>query len=246
MPFRFRIRWTALTATIVVATLGVMLGQWQTRRGDEKQALQTILTARRSAPAIVLTNTAGLDLAQNEFRRVTLRGHFVAGWPMYLDNRPYQGVSGFYLLMPFTISGTQTAVIVERGWVPRDANDRVRMPDVPTPPGEVEIKGIVRSSAGHLLQLGATQTPHPGVIMQNLDIDAVARVSKLPLAPFVIEQSGELSGDPRDGLVRDWPSPSLGIERHRGYAVQWYALALMAVIFFVVTGRRSGKKQTAR
>jgi cytochrome oxidase assembly protein ShyY1 len=50
------------------------------------------------------------------------------------------------------------------------------------------------------------------------------------------------AGNAGDGLVRDWPAPSLGIERHRGYAVQWYALALMAVIFFVVTGLRRGKK----
>ncbi len=242
MPIRFRIRWIPLLATVIVAAIGVSLGQWQTRRGDEKQAIQAKMAARQSAPAMTLENAAGIDVAGAEFRHIKLRGRFVPTWVTYLENRPYNGVPGFYVLMPFKITGSaESAILIERGWAPRDANDRTRVPVVPTPADEIEIEGVIRSDAGHLLQLGAAEAPRPGAIMQNLDIAAYARASQLPLAPFVVEQSGEI----KDGLVRDWPSPSLGIDRHRGYAVQWYALALMAVIFFVVTGFRSGKKQRA-
>ncbi|MCW5297369.1 SURF1 family protein [Herbaspirillum lusitanum] len=242
MPIRFRIRWIPLLATLIVAAIGVSLGQWQTRRGDEKQAIQAKMAARQSAPAMTLENAAGIAVAEAEFRHVKLRGRFVPAWVTYLENRPYNGVPGFYVLMPFKIAGSaESAILIERGWTPRDANDRTRVPTVPTPADEVEIEGVIRSDAGHLLQLGTAEAPRPGAIMQNLDIAAYARASQLPLAPFVVEQSGEI----KDGLVRDWPAPSLGIDRHRGYAVQWYALALMAVIFFVVTGFRSGKKQRA-
>ena len=242
MPIRFRIRWIPLLATVIVAAIGVSLGQWQTRRGDEKQAIQAKMAARQSAPAMTLENAAGIDVAVAEFRHIKLRGRFVPTWVTYLENRPYNGVPGFYVLMPFKITGSaESAILIERGWAPRDANDRTRVPVVPTPADEIEIEGVIRSDAGHLLQLGAAEAPRPGAIMQNLDIAAYARASQLPLAPFVVEQSGEI----KDGLVRDWPAPSLGIDRHRGYAVQWYALALMAVIFFVVTGFRSGKKQRA-
>ncbi len=242
MPIRFRIRWIPLLATVIVAAIGVSLGQWQTRRGDEKQAIQAKMAARQSAPAMTLENAAGIDVAGAEFRHIKLRGRFVPTWVTYLENRPYNGVPGFYVLMPFKITGSaESAILIERGWAPRDANDRTRVPVVPTPADEIEIEGVIRSDAGHLLQLGAAEAPRPGAIMQNLDIAAYARASQLPLAPFVVEQSGEI----KDGLVRDWPAPSLGIDRHRGYAVQWYALALMAVIFFVVTGFRSGKKQRA-
>jgi surfeit locus 1 family protein len=244
MPIRFRIRWIPLLATVIVAAIGVSLGQWQTRRGDEKQAIQAKMAARQSAPAMTLENAAQVDVAQAEFRHVKLRGRFVPTWVTYLENRPYNGVPGFYVLMPFKITGSaESAILIERGWAPRDANDRTRVPVVPTPADEVEIEGVIRSDAGHLLQLGAAEAPRPGAIMQNLDIAAYARASQLPLAPFVVEQSGEIKD--KDGLVRDWPAPSLGIDRHRGYAVQWYALALMAMIFFVVTGFRSGKKQRA-
>ncbi|WP_050476439.1 SURF1 family protein [Herbaspirillum rhizosphaerae] len=239
MPIRFRVRWVPLVATLVVAAIGVSLGQWQTRRGDEKQAIQDKMAERQAAPAIGLSgNVLQLDIDQNEYRHVRVKGEFVSSWTSYLDNRPYNGAPGFYVLTPFKIADSDTAVLVERGWTPRDISDRTKVPALPAPAGVVEIEGVIRRDAGHLLQLGAAEAPKPGAIMQNLDLPAYAAASSLKLAPFLIEQGGAM----KDGLVRDWPAPSLGIERHRGYAVQWYALALMAVIFFVVTGFRSGKK----
>lgn len=239
MPIRRRVRWIPLAATLIVAVIGVSLGQWQTRRGDEKQAIQSRMSERRGAPVIELTGAAvRLDIGQSEYRRVRVKGEFVVSWTSYLDNRPYHGVPGFYVLTPFKITGLDDAVLVKRGWTPRDIDDRTRIAILPPPVGEVEIEGVLRRSAGHLLQLGAPPAPRAGAIMQNLDIPAYAAASGLKLLPFLIEQDGAV----QDGLVRDWSSPSLGIERHRGYAVQWYALAMMAIIFFVVTGARSGKK----
>jgi cytochrome oxidase assembly protein ShyY1 len=74
-------------------------------------------------------------------------------------------------------------------------------------------------------------------IVQNLDIAEFARASKLAMLPFVLQQST----DTHDGLTRDWPRPSAGAERHRGYAFQWFALAAMAFLFFVVTGFRRAR-----
>ena len=69
---------------------------------------------------------------------------------------------------------------------------------------------------------------------------ALAQASGWTLSPYVIEQGASTAGT-ADGLLRDWPAPALGSERHRGYAVQWYALAGMAIIFFIVTGYRRGR-----
>ncbi|MGZ3253705.1 MAG: SURF1 family cytochrome oxidase biogenesis protein, partial [Burkholderiaceae bacterium] len=79
----------------------------------------------------------------------------------------------------------------------------------------------------------------PGAILQNVDVAEVAAASKLLMQPIVIEQSNDL----HDGLVRNWPRPSSGIEKHYGYVVQWYGLAATAFIFFVVTGFRRESKQ---
>jgi cytochrome oxidase assembly protein ShyY1 len=68
-----------------------------------------------------------------------------------------------------------------------------------------------------------------------------AQASRLTVQPFFIEQSGPAPAG--DKLVRNWPAPSLNVEKHQGYAFQWYALAVMALLFFVITGFRRGTKQ---
>ena len=165
----------------------------------------------------------------------------MAGWPVYLDNRPYQGQPGFYLLMPFTIAGSGMHVLVERGWLPRNLAERDKLPAYGTPQGTVTVEGIARLNAGHVMQLGSAPALRPNAIVQNADVAQVSAGSGLAMQPFVLEQSRPSSpaaGD--EGLVRDWPAPSLGVEKHRGYAFQWYSLALMAVLFFVFNGYRSG------
>ena len=92
------------------------------------------------------------------------------------------------------------------------------------------------------MQLGTPAPLKPAAILQNTAPGEVARASGLDLLPVVVEQTGpDATGE---GLLRDWPAPSTDIARHKGYAVQWYALAAMAFLFFVMTGFRSGRSKT--
>lgn len=240
MPIKFRFRWVPFIAAAIAMAVGVSLGQWQTRRAAEKEALEARLVVRESMPPIVLGSTVA-DIDAIEYRRVLVKGEFVRDWPVYLENRPYRGAAGFYVIMPLKIAGTDRHVLIARGWVPRNMADRAKLPAIPTLVGIVEIQGVATRNAGRLLQLGQAGTLHPNAIVQNLDIPAFAAASKLQIQPFVIEQLN----DTQDGLVRDWPHPSIGIEKHRGYAFQWYALAATAFLFFVVTGfRRETRRET--
>ena len=241
MRIRFGFRWIALIATIAVVTLGILLGNWQLRRADEKRAIQARLTERQ-AQAPLAIGAPALDGAAIEYRRVTLQGEFDRDWPLYLDNRPQDGNAGFYVLTPFKIAGTETHVLVQRGWIAVDPHRRTHIAAPAAPVGIVGIEGIVIRNPGHVLQLGQAAPLQPGAILQNLTAEEFAAASKFTMQPFVIEQTGKL----QDGLVRDWPKPSAGIERHLGYAFQWYALAATAFIYFVVTGFRNGKKHSAK
>ncbi|MFC5472903.1 SURF1 family protein [Paraherbaspirillum soli] len=235
MPIRFRFRLIPFVVTVLLIALGITLAQWQTRRGDQKQAIETKLLQREAAPMVQL-GAALQGAAETEYRRLSVRGEFISGWAVYLDNRPSNGVAGFYLLMPFKIADSDTYVLVMRGWLPRDPLDRSKLRSTPTPTGVVEIEGVARRDVGHVMQLGDAGALHPNAIVQNLGIAEFAAASHFKLQPFVIEQTGNT----QDGLVRDWPKPSLGIEKHRGYAFQWYALAVMALLFFVATGFKRG------
>lgn len=237
MPLKFRFRWVPFIAAMLAVALGVELGRWQTRRGDEKQAIETMLSAREAMPPLQIDGTAP-NIGDIEFRHVVLHGRFDAGWPLYLENMPYQGQAGFYLLMPMQLEGSNRHVLVARGWLPRDPQDRTKLPQIATPPGTVTVEGRIMRRLPRVLQLGQSASLQPGAIVQNIQVADVAAATKVPMLPFIVEQTGGTD----DHLVRDWPRPSSGIERHRGYAVQWYGLALAAFLFFIVTGFRRERK----
>ena len=243
MGIAFRFKLIPFVATVLVVTLGIQLGNWQQRRAAQKIVLQAKL-AQGNASAPMQLDGAPLAAEAVEFRRVSMTGEFVAGWPLYLDNRPSDGRSGFYLLMPFKIAGSNMHVLVARGWLPRDAADRAKLPAYATPAGTVTLEGTARLDAGHVMELGKAPVLTPKAIVQNADPLQVARDSGLTMQPFVVEQTraAKPSGDDTQ-MVRDWPAPSLGVEKHQGYAFQWYALSAMAVIFFVVNGFRRGKQK---
>jgi surfeit locus 1 family protein len=239
LRLRFRFRLVPLLATVLLVALGIVLGNWQQGRAAQKSALRDRLAQRGAAPPLALGPVI-TPLEPLEFRRVRVTGQFVQGWPLFLDNRPFQGRSGFYLLMPFKIAGSDTHVLVARGWLPADPTVHIRLPAFTTPGGTTTIEGVVTGSVGHVLQLGAASAPRPNALVQNLEPGAFAQASGLKVQPFFIEQTG-----PREQggtLRRDWPAPSAGIDKHKAYAFQWYALAVMAFLFFVITGFRSGIK----
>lgn len=238
---RFRFRLIPFIATVLLVALGVSLGQWQDRRAAAKTAVQQQLDRRAGAPALAL-GAALVDAGDAEYRKVAARGEFVAGWPVFLDNRPLAGRGpGLYLVTPLRVAGTDTHVLVARGWLARPAGAAGLRPEYATPAGQVTVTGVARTSLGRVMQLGEPAAIVPGAIVQNLDVAQFARASGLKLQPFFIEQTDPVQ--PGDKLVRDWPAAALGVEKHQGYAFQWYALAVMALLFFVITGFRRGPKQ---
>ncbi len=237
MRMTFRFRWVPFIAAVVLAAIGISLGNWQQRRADQKLELQQQISERASLPALRASALAR-DARPDEFRQIVADGEFLAEWPMYLENRPLDGRAGFYLLMPFRVAGSNNVVLVERGWFARDALDRTKIPDIPTPVGPLQLHGRVRSDAGQVMQLGERVPPKPHAILQNFNLDEFASASKLPAHAFIIEQTS----DTQDGLRRDWPQPTFGIDKHRGYAFQWYSLAAAALLFFLFTGFKRASK----
>ena len=247
MRFRFHFRPIPFAAALLLALLGIVLGNWQQGRAAQKLAVQEKLAARASqAPVPLRAAIAGAKppLADTlEYRRVRLTGEFVAGWPLFLANRPMAGRPGYYLVMPFKIADLNAHVLVMRGWLPREA-EYGKLPAFATPKGTVSIEGIVVASAGHLMDLGSPAPLTPGAIVQNIDPVPAASATGLRLLSFLVQQtSPDEPGEADDTLLRVWPSPASGIDKHRGYAFQWYALAVMAILFFVITGFRRGARQ---
>lgn len=211
-----------LAAAVIAAAVTARLGVWQLSRAAEKEALQASLDSRGAASPLAAADLARSadEAAAQHHRRITLEGRWIGGRTIYLDNRPMDGRAGFYVVTPLALADGD-AVLVQRGWVPRDAADRSRVPQVATPEGMVRIEGRIAPPPSRLFELGAEQQ---GAIRQNLDLDAFGRESGLRLRPLSVQQT-EAPGAPADGLLRRWPAPAVDVHKHYGYAFQWFALA---------------------
>lgn len=214
---------TAATAVGVLATLA--LGTWQLGRGSEKDALAEAMLRREVAPEVAVRELLDADPDRFLHRRVVVRGTWDAGHTVFLDNRQMRGIPGFYVVTPLKLEGSPRSVLVQRGWVQRNFERRDKLPDVPAPPGVVEISGRVAPWPARLYEFGREGV---GPIRQNLDLASFAAETGLKLLPVSVVQTGAAS----EGLLREWPQPGSGSERNYGYAVQWWALsALLAVLY---------------
>jgi len=230
--------WPAV-ATVALVALGVSLGQWQLRRADEKRDLQARVDAARRAPPIALPVEPVLP-AQLDGRSVLVRGHFAARHTVWIDNRSRKGVAGFHVVTPVRIEGSTLHVLVLRGWAPRDPRERTRLPQVATPADEVAIEGVAEAEIAQALELAAAPTPGPeDRIWQNLDFDRFEQWSGLRVQRVLVRQLDP--AHPQEGLVRDWPEPGGDVDKHLGYAFQWFTMAAVVLglwLYFTFRQRR--------
>lgn len=220
--------WPLLAAAAGIA-LAVALGLWQLGRAEEKQALRSRLERSAREPAI---HVSARELAAGdvELRRVEARGTFEPRYMVLIDNRVRRGVAGYHVVMPLRLGDGSRYVLVNRGWIAA-TGDRSRLPEVFTPRGVVEVRGIALVPGERFLEL-SRQVAH-GAVWQNLTIERYRKAMPIPIQPFVIQQ--DAAGAPDDGLIREWAAPDFGIDRHYGYAVQWFALAALILVFYLVT-----------
>ncbi|MBV8124807.1 MAG: SURF1 family protein [Burkholderiaceae bacterium] len=217
--------WLVLVLTLLGMALTARLGIWQLDRAAQKRALQAQIEARSLAPRLGNADLAAVNEMLMQ-RRVDLHGLWLNDKTVYLDNRPMKGRAGFFVLTPLQLSGTKLTVLVQRGWIPRDAADRSRLPAVPRPADEVRVLGRLVPSPSRVYELGAGAS---GAIRQNLDPQAYGRELGLPVPAAAVLEDGSAA----DGLLRDWPAPAVDIQKHYGYAFQWFALCVLMLGLYV-------------
>ena len=161
--------------------------------------------------------------------RVVVRGEFLAERTVLLDNKLRHGRAGYEVITPLRLNAS-THVLVNRGWIEAGPS-RETLPAVRTPSKEVAIEGIALRRLPRALQAGSAPR---GKLRQNLDIQDYAAETGLALEPRVIEQHSAAD----DGLLREWPRPDAGIEKHASYALQWYSLAGLALALAIVLSFR--------
>ena len=219
--------WLIAMAALLGLGITLSLGRWQLSRAAQKEAVASAIAGQATLPVLTGSELAALPRPQdNLYRRVQLRGRWLSQHTVFLDNRQMEGRQGLYVITPLALEGSDAVLLVQRGWVPRNFLERSSLPQIATAPSVVNIAGRMAPPPAKLYELGQASG---GRIRQNLDTTDYSRELGLLLLPVSVQQTDNSD----DGLLRIWPRIAAGVEKHHGYAFQWFGLSALIAVLYV-------------
>ncbi|MGB5743083.1 MAG: SURF1 family protein [Sedimenticolaceae bacterium] len=235
-PYRFAPSlWPTLAFMAVFPAL-LALGVWQTERAGAKQSLVDRRAASEATAPLDLRGQA-LLAESDRYRPAQVQGQYVAEQQWLLDNRVYRGQPGYHVFTPFKLAGdNRPRLLINRGWVAVGAS-REFLPILPVPEGPVTLAGRLDTPASVGLVIGEVplQSVADKVLVQSLDIAALSAARNMDLLRYALVIDDGQPG----GLQYDWsPIPEMGPEKHLGYAVQWFGLAVALLIIYIGVNTR--------
>lgn len=217
----FRPRIGPFLLLLLPACICVGLGLWQLDRAEQKRALAAELAERAAAEPLEIGD-ALVEPSGVHYRRVLVRGQFERDGQIFIENRHHAGQVGFHVVTPLKIAGSERRVLVNRGWVPTMSAE--------VPEGPVTVHGVADvPSAPALVLHGSDQAARQwGQRWPYLTLPLYTAVASHPLQPIVVLQDP----DDANGFARYWPREFPKEGMHIGYAVQWFAFALIGFLLF--------------
>lgn len=232
----YRFDWKLSLLVLLLLPLCIRLGFWQLAREQEKLLLQQTWEARQ---AEVPAPLASLDpVADLQYLQVWLEGRYDNEYVFLLDNRIHEGRAGFEVVQPFRTTDGMV-VFVNRGWLAQGSSRQV-LPMPPLLQEPVRVEATVYVPVGEPLVLGEIE---PGEewpkLLQTLDLEELGRLSGFADSDKLFPYSVRLAEAAPGVLERNWSVISTTPEKHRGYAVQWFAMATALVLLYLYYSLRS-------
>lgn len=241
-----------LAAVIVMARLGV----WQLERREQRIARNADLVAKLEAAPLSLNQAARaatwpLPEERSAVRnlRAEATGHYDFANQLLLVQQNYDNMPGAHLVVPLLLSDDNQAVLVDRGWVPYDDVQSGRWQQYDQPQGPLTVEGRVQPS-----QILQVQNAEPGgndaatgqARQEWYRIDVAAIQGQLPyrLLPVYLLESAPAQGNTALPY-RIEPEVDLSEGPHLGYALQWFAFAIIAGVVYLAALRSRLHKEHA-
>lgn len=224
---------TALAVLLLPIFLG--LGFWQLDRAKQKKAIQQAYDKKGLAPAITLRGRVlGTDKLQ--FHSIVVRGTYETRHQILLDNRIHARRAGYHVITPLRISGSDTRVLINRGWIPLGLS-RKKLPMLPTPGKVVKISGIATVPGKRFVLRRPAEIIEGGwpTLWQTMDIKRFRDAVSYPVQPVVVLLD---PGSKAGGFRRSWQRLDRMVSIHQGYAATWYTMALAVIVgYFLMAWR---------
>ena len=209
------------------------LGWWQwTKAADIEQQLQTRVNQSMANP--ILLGGQMVDPKALDGVSVVVYGTFEPQGQFFLDNQQHQGRPGLHVITPLHIEGTPMRVLVNRGWIGWGSS-RAELPQVVVPTGRVEVQGRAVVPVGKAPAFVSESVGNTEALRTRIRLDDIQANANFPVQPVVIWANPT---DASDGLVKEWPEVTNKAPMHKGYAAQWFMMALLLLAFFLRSSYR--------
>lgn len=231
-----------LFALVLFVTL-VLLGFWQLDRLEQRRAANAARLAVLAQNPATLTG-AEPDLSALLGRRVRLSGTFLNNESVVLrGQKSDSGIDGVHLLTPLRLSGSGTAVLVDRGWLPASQRDPSALAAYAVT-REITIEGVALAPQTRPdSPLAPRDLPLPGEeridAWVRVDVAAIQAQLSVPLLPLYVEQLPEEGAPP---LPRPRDPRRLDEGPHLSYALQWFAFAAILAVGYALLIRSELRK----
>lgn len=229
---RFKPTWLAIALTAGGVSLCVALGLWQLDRAALKESIELKFEQRLGEQYQAFA--AGDALDDIEYRKLLLQGSYDNTRHLLVDNQLHRGRAGYYVLTPLKLKDSDDLILVNRGWAAWGVS-REELPPIPPATSANGVAGIANYPNQPALRLGGMNPSErwPQLI-PYIDIEALQTQFSGHLLPVVLWLAPEQSG----AFVRNWNPVWMKPEKSRAYATQWFAFALIALVFFVILNLR--------
>lgn len=232
--YTFTPRLLPTLAACLVLPIFLYLGFWQLSRAQFKQDLEMQINLHASDSPIDIKKVAE-DPKHFEFYPVKFSGRFDNEHQLLLDNRFYHHQLGYEVLTLVKLSNGQQ-VLVNRGWLPKPTTSN-QLPKLSTVSGIQTIKGRVIIPQNKIFKIGLShysdqQWPH---VIPNISWETINKaLPNKTVLPFIIQ----LDQSAKNGYIRNWKPVTMSPNKHKGYAVQWFAMAGTLIIIFITVNTR--------
>lgn len=204
----------------------IALGFWQLDRAEEKRQLNLLLEQKKYSPAQTLQSLSlSADL---RYQPVVITGQFLPEKNYLLDNKIYKGRVGYELVSVFQQQDSEALLLVNRGWIAGDPA-RQKLPTIEPLRGTFQLKGEVYVPLGKMMVLAEVEETGWPRVIQQIGIMRISKQLQARVFPYTIRLAEGQPGVKQ----RNWSVINVQPEKHTGYAVQWFAMAL-TVVFIII------------
>ncbi len=235
------VRWlTAHFLVLVAVGFFITLGLWQLRRANHKATDNSLIKTRLKQSPLQfekIKEVYDLSVPKEDpdsatYRQVKVAGTYDIAQEVLIRNRSYNGQPGYHLLTPLKVSDSR-ALLIERGWIPTNANDPPIMTAAP-PKGEVELVGVLLPAQSQPKGFIGAKDPPSGKLTKVfwVDIKRLQAQMSYRLEPIYLRLISQ--NPPQSNLPLVAPLPSINSGSHLSYAIQWFAFAIILLIIYTL------------